>query len=561
MEQHTNKSKRKFHLPAQFAPIGFLWKELTRDTQAFRVLIACTLAMVTTGLEPAFLTLSTSEIQNELRTPESHAPMYIAVGFLVLAVLTLGAGTSGDLFGRKQVMVIGLGGLTLANLFGALTLGTPLFVLTDVIAAISVVAVIPMCVAIITLIFPLTVRPLAYAMLFGSLGTAIIVGASIGGIFDALGMPAVAFIPVVIVGLVALRQVVRYAPETRAPKAFRRASAVVNLVLLVGVFVLVYLVIIAPSLLKSWLPALVALGILMIIAACVRWLRQRVPFFSSVEMFTGRDVGFAIVAGVVLFMGQGAFFYQFTTFFQDVWKMGPALAGLSFTPFVIGLLAGSFLVARLALRFGARRIIAGGFVVMGISMVWMSFVRVESSYWFLLVPITLIGFGFGLATPARTQVVLSAPPPELAGSAAAINTASGQSGYALGVVLSSILVTELADLAYLKPLAQAGVPEDVLTQIKAALPSIFNRTASSQYPNVPQAVLDLASARYDQAFTTGMGQMFLACALLMFLAAGAIYLGMHRGLRAAIRPPLISSDPPDDVQLPGTQNGGLSDSQ
>ncbi len=176
-------------------------------------------------------------------------------------------------------------------------------------------------------------------------------------------------------------------------------------------------------------------------------------------MFTGRDTGFAILAGIVLFMGEGAFLYQLTAFFQNIWDMGPAQAGVSFTPFVVGLLLGSFLVARLALRFGARRIIAGGFVVMGASMVWLSFVQVESSYWFLLVPITLIGFGFGLASPARTQVVLSAPPVDLSGSAGAVNTATGQLGYALGVVLSSILVTQLADFAFLKPLVQAGVPE------------------------------------------------------------------------------------------------------
>jgi MFS family permease len=107
-------------------------------------------------------------------------------------------------------------------------------------------------------------------------------------------------------------------------------------------------------------------------------------------------------------MGQGAFLYQFTAFFQNVQGMSAALAGVAFTPFVVGLLVGSFLVARLALRFGARRIIAGGFIVMGVSLVWMSFIQVDTSYWFLLVPITLIGFGFGLATPARTQVVLAA---------------------------------------------------------------------------------------------------------------------------------------------------------
>jgi MFS family permease len=549
MEQHPGKTKPKFHLPAQFAPLGFLWKELTRDTQAFRVLIACTLAMVTTGLEPAFLTLSTSEIQSELRTPGSHAPMYVAVGFLVLAMLTLVAGTSGDLFGRKRVMLIGLTGLTLANLFGALTLGTPLFVVTDILAAITVVVVLPMCVATITIVYPLTVRPLAYGMMFGSFGTAVIVGASLGGLFDALGIPAIAFLPVVIVGVIAVRHVIRYVPESRAPEEFRRASAVVNLILLASVFTLVYLVIVAGSFLNSWLPVLVAVSALVVMVAGVRWLRRRVRFFKGVEMFTGRDTGFAILAGIVLFMGEGAFFYQLTAFFQNIWDMGPAQAGVSFTPFVVGLLVGSFLVARLALRFGARRIIAGGFVVMGASMVWLAFVQVESSYWFLLVPITLIGFGFGLASPARTQVVLLAPPVDLSGSAGAVNTATGQLGYALGVVLSSILVTQLADFAFLKPLVQAGVPEATLSQIKEALPGIFSRAASGEYPNVPQAVLDLASARYDQALTTGMGQMFMVSAVLMFLAAGAILLGMHRGLRAAVPPPLISPAQPGDTQM------------
>jgi DHA2 family methylenomycin A resistance protein-like MFS transporter len=320
--------------------------------------------------------------------------------------------------------------------------------------------------------------------------------------------------------------------------------------LLVGVFVLVYLVIIAREILSSWQPALVAAGVLLVFVVCVRWLRRRAGFFHGIEMFTGRDIGFAILAGVVLFMVQGAFFYQFIAFFQNVQNMSPVMAGLAFVPFLIGMLIGTFLVARLALRFGARRIIAGGFVVMGVSLVWLSFVQAETSYWLLLLPFTLIGFGFGLVVPARTQVVLAAPPSELAGSAAAINTASGQSGYALGVVLSSILVTELADTSFLKPLTQAGVSENTLNQIKAALPSIFIRTASGEYPNVPQAVLDLASAKYDQAFTTGMGQMFLMAAGLMFLVAAAIFLGMHRGLRAAATPPLINTDQPRDKQAP-----------
>ena len=55
--------------------------------------------------------------------------------------------------GRKAVLVVGLAGLTLANLIGALTLGTPQFVIADVIASITVIAVLPMCIATITLLY------------------------------------------------------------------------------------------------------------------------------------------------------------------------------------------------------------------------------------------------------------------------------------------------------------------------------------------------------------------------------------------------------------------------
>ena len=89
MEKSQSKPARKIHLPEKLAPLGLIWKELGHDPQAFRILVACTLATVTTGLEPAFLTLSTAEIQNQLRTPGSNAPTFVAVGFLIFAILTL----------------------------------------------------------------------------------------------------------------------------------------------------------------------------------------------------------------------------------------------------------------------------------------------------------------------------------------------------------------------------------------------------------------------------------------------------------------------------------------
>lgn len=534
METNQSPTNAKpSRLPPPVAAFGFIFKALSRDPKALRVLIACTLAMLTTTLEPAYLTLSSPEIQSHLRLPDTRAPMYVAVAFLTLAVLTLIAGTTGDLFGRKSVLVTGLVGLSAANLLAALTLGTPQFLLADALSVVAAILVIPMCVAVVTTVFEPAIRPFAYGALFGFQGLGLVLGPTLGGIFDGLGIPRVAFIPVVVIGLLALAQVVRHVPESRAPKAIRRASALFNLLLLAGIFLLVYLLIPARSLWSSWMPLLFVGGVLLLLVVFIRWFVQRVDYFRGVELFTGRDTALAIVAGIVLSFGSAAFFYQIATFFQDIQKMPAVLAGIALTPYVIGLLIGSFLIARLALRFGARRIIVIGLVLMGTGMVWMSFTRVDSPYWFFIAPMFLMGLGFGLAVPARTQVVLAAPPPDLVGSAAAINTASGQSGYALGVVLSSMLVTQLADSAFLRPLASAGASEAALQHIKDAIPDIVNRAMEGDYPNLPEPILALAQATYSQAFTTGLGQMYLIFALVTFIAALVIFFGMRRGLKAS----------------------------
>lgn len=537
MNQSPTEAKSS-RLPPPVAAFGFIFKALSRDRKALRVLIACTLAMLTTTLEPAYLTLASPEIQSQLRLPETRAPMYVAAAFLILAVLTLIAGTTGDLFGRKLVLVTGLVGLSAANLLAAFTLGTPQFVLADALSVVTAILVIPMCVAVVTTVFEPAIRPFAYGTLFGFLGLGLVLGPTLGGIFEGLGIPRVAFIPVLIIGLLALWQVIRHVSESRAPKAIRRASALFNLLLLAGIFLLVYLLIAARSLLSSWMPFLLAGGALLVLVVFIRWLVQRVNYFRGVELFTGRDTALAILAGIVLSFGSAAFFYQIATFFQNIQKMPPVLAGIALTPYVIGLLIGSLLIARLALRFGARTIIVTGLVLMGIGMVWLSFTQVDSPYWFFIAPMLVMGFGFGLAVPVRTQVVLAAPPPDLVGSAAAINTAAGQSGYALGVVLSSVLVTQLADSAFLRPLAAAGVSESVVQQIKDALPSVVNRAMAGDYPNLPAPILALAQSTYLQAFTTGLGQMYLVFALITFITAAVIFFGMRRGLKASVAMPL-----------------------
>ncbi len=240
----------------------------------------------------------------------------------------------------------------------------------------------------------------------------------------------------------------------------------------------------------------------------------------------------------MLMFAQGCFFYQTIPFFYDIQKVGDVELALRYVPYVVGLLAGGMLVARLAFRFGARRILATSFALSGVALLVLSLLKVDSPYWVMIVPITLVGFAGGLGGPARTTVVLGSPPEGLVNSSAAVNTAAGQAGYALGVIASSVLVTRYADRLFVEGLTAAGVSSDTVARVSAGLANPVSRLLVAGYPGLPEAVKSLTGVSYANAFTSGMTAMFFLVAIAMFGTAIVMFFGMHRGLRATFAVPL-----------------------
>ena len=238
--------------------------------------------------------------------------------------------------------------------------------------------------------------------------------------------------------------------------------------------------------------------------ALVRWLAGRLKHFEGIEVYGGRDIGVAVLAGVMMMFAQGCFFFQITPFFWNVQEVGDVEGALRFLPWVIGLLLGGTLVARLALRFGARRILVFSFLASGAALWGLSLLQVDSPFWVMIVPITLLGLAAGLSGPARTTVVLGAPPEGLVNSSAAVNAAAGQIGYALGAIVSSVLVTQHADEVFVSGLTAAGVSAETVTNVSNGLQDFWSRMVAAGYPGLPDAVEALTGVSYAEAFTSGM---------------------------------------------------------
>jgi len=519
--------------------LGLVIGALKANPSGLRILSACTVAAVATVFEPGYLTMSTSLIQAGLRAPNSPAPLILATAFLVLALITMVGGTAGDLFGRRRLLLGGLAGLTASNLLALIWLDTPsMFVVADLLTTVTGVIVLPASIALVTLAFEPAIRPFAYGVLFGIQGTALVISALLVPVLGDVWDGRATFLPVLVLGVAALIQVRRLVPESRAPSSVRPASIVVNLIFVCVLFSVLYLVVTTGIRSGEALLGLALAAVLLAIGLGVRSLARRSPGFAGIQLYAGRDLGMAILAGMMLMFAQGCFFYQIYPFFQDVQQLGDVEIALRYIPFVVGLMAGGVLVARLTLRLGARLVLTLSFAVMGLAMAGLSLLRVDSPFWVMLVPITLVGAAAGLGGAVRTSVVLGARPAGVVSGTAAVNTAAGQAGYALGVIISSVLVTQHADRLFIDGLKAAGVSADVINQVMAGLGTTTGRLMVAQYPELPSVVRELTDVSYANAYTSGMTGMFLLVALAMFATALAMFFGMRRQpLPPAVTPP------------------------
>lgn len=503
-------------------------EELLSDKEAMRALVALSVASAVAGLPPSFSTLYSPMVQNGLRSPSSPIAGYLTAWYLIVTVLTLIAGTTGDLIGRKLSLLAALVGLIASNLVNAFALGTPLGIAADWYSDLFPAIVRPLALAIATLLFRHNVRPLAYTVLLSAMGIALGLNAIYVGVLKNV-TPLITFIPVLVVAVVSIRLVWKNVPESRAPVATNRATIAANLIMFIGIFGVVGLALTTGLYRQNWSTVIAGIGALWLIAAFIRWLGRRVRAMDDVRLYTGQDVALAIFAGALMAAGQGALLYQMINFFSRVQGIGVVRYVLRFAPLLFGSLAGGLLSARLMVQHGPGRIISGGLVAMALGFLGLGFLSPDTAYLWMVVPITLVGLGMGVIGPPRTQVVLSTPPPSMSGSAATVNTAAGRMGYGLGIVVSSLFITQLSGWSLLWRLKHSSVPQNIVSAVEEFLPTLSERLIAQDYSGLAQPIVDALDYLYALVFTEGLRATNIIIGVAMAVSAGIIVVGMRRG--------------------------------
>jgi DHA2 family multidrug resistance protein-like MFS transporter len=254
----------------------------------------------------------------------------------------------------------------------------------------------------------------------------------------------------------------------------------------------------------------------------------------DVTLFRNRIVSVAVTTGLLAALVMGGALLPLLYFLQTVQKVGQISTILRLMPMMVAAAAFAPVAGKLTAKIGARRVIAGGLVLMAAGCGFLISLTPATPYGQVLLALVLLGAGdIAVITPIA-DVILSAVPRERAGSAAALNGAAMQIGGALGTaVLTSVLMT-VGRAAYYQNLQPTGLSRQEIAAATEALRQSVLQGEDSNGLAVPETLRTQLGDAYRQAFCAGSAAVFAWSALICLISAVLIWFGLKRIDRARI---------------------------
>ena len=356
---------------------------------------------------------------------------------LTFGGLLLLGGKAADRYGRRRVLLLGLAVFGLASLAGGFAVEPGQLVAARAAQGIGAAALAPAALALLTAAFPAgrpRVRAFGVWSAMNAAGGAL--GVLIGGVLtEYAGWRWVMFVNVpMAAGALALawRAVAADPPRERGGRPDVLGAVLVT----AGMVLLVFGVVrtdrhpwTSPATLTTLAVAVALLAAFVAVERATR----REPLLR-LGLLANRSVAGANAYNLLLGAAMASAFYFVSLYLQRVLGTGPALTGVEFLPFALGVIAGSALAIKLGYRLAPTTLLVGGGLLTAIGFAWFGLIGPDGTFLTdVLGPSIAASVGFGLCLGPVVATATAGVAPGETGTASALLNSSRQIGASLGL--------------------------------------------------------------------------------------------------------------------------------
>jgi MFS family permease len=484
--------------------------DLTADRRSANALLAAIFALLAAGLDPKVLAPTAMSTQAAIRAQPQIEGQVLLVS-VTTAILLLVGGAIGDTTRARPIMT---GGLIVSFLAAFLAIflqdsGLP-FQIVRLLGIASSAFVMPCALALAATSYTGVARATAIGIAYAGYG----LGQGLSPMMITLipGTFTPAFLASMAGCAIALLVIRRRVRDLQRPTMAERPYVLGTALWAAGV------VLFFSGLLwigSGWGNELrwgfMIAGVIVVIVFFAWDRRRHQDNVPDVEI-DRRPVTVALFVGLIVAMGQIIPMSQLPMYFGVILQFG-GLGIVGMAPLFVALILAGPVAGFLLARFQPRHLIAGGMFAIGIGNLLVGLLIGPTS-WYLafILPLLLVGGGFVVATTVRTAVIFAAVPKGLPATAAALNEASIEVGNRIGIIIATVVITEISVFTLTSSLA--GQSQAAIDSAVAQYREVLVALGTSSWSAVSGTVDKLELRQYAMYYINGVQ--------VAMLAAGAV---------------------------------------
>jgi EmrB/QacA subfamily drug resistance transporter len=478
------------------------------------VLAALCLGFFMILLDTTIVNIAIPQMSEHLNASLSEILWIINAYVLTYAVLLITAGRLGDLYGPKQLFLVGLVIFTAASAACGFAQSPAQLIVFRVIQGVGGALLTPQTLSVLTVIFPPDKRGAAFGVWGAVAGVATLAGPVLGGwLVTDFGWRWIFFVNVP-VGVLTLVLAGIVMPNLR-PQRRHRLDWTGTALVTVGLFLVTFGLIEGQS--HDWgevwgpitIVEIIIAGVVVLgVFAVHQWSQQRREPLVPFQIFRDRNFSVMNFVAASIAFGMLGLFLPLTIYLQSVLGLSALQAGLTTAPMSLISMVIAPVAGRTADRIGGKWILFVGLSLFSTGMgILIASSHVGSSRLHLLPGLIVAGVGLGLTFAPLQTIAMRNVEPRMAGAASGMINTTRQLGGVIGAAaVGALLQAQLS--SHLKSAAVANadqLPEQYRSQVVGALSHIASGSqdiAGGQISTgLPASLPDQVRAQLNAFFT------------------------------------------------------------